>query len=145
MAGLAACSGSGPTLTEPPGSSSAQREDTSTTVVAARPSDLGVGVCVSVPELHAGAVLGHDEVAVSTCDQPHDAEVFAVLPTPADREVAIERCVPDFDAYVGAAYTASSLDVVAVVDDGDAAVPVVCLAHSADFEPLVGSVRGSGR
>ena len=114
-------------------------------------SDLRVGQCYQQPK---------DEqtpwVEVLSCGQPHDAELFAIVPLggqvlPAEAELerlADQACAVQFRAYVGVAPEASRLDfgwwapTKASWASGDRSV--VCSLESADASRLVGSMHGTG-
>ena len=117
-------------------------------------SDLAAGDCIEVPE-------GDDIGALERlpCEEPHDAEVFAIIVHPAEPgtaypgsdalvAVAGEACLGQiFTDYVGVSRDKSQLKHFEIVpqqsawDDGRR--QLVC-AVDADA-PLTGSIRGSGR
>ena len=92
------------------------------------------------------------------CDQPHDAEVYALVehPLPADADFpgddamvqfAAAECLPRFEPFVGTAYGQSRLDVSFVFPQADAwrildDRTLVCSVVPIDGAPLVGSMRG---
>jgi Septum formation len=90
------------------------------------------------------------------CGQPHDVEVFAILPLggqqlPAEAELdqlAEHGCAAQFRTYVGLASDASRLDfdwwtpTKASWASGDRTL--VCILENADASRLVGSMRGTG-
>lgn len=122
--------------------------------------DLAVGDCFDDPSIFSGddsEILG---VASVACDEPHDAEVYALVDLPdgdgasypGDDEVfdrADDLCFEEFEPFVGAAYDDSSLDFIYYVpgadswDEGDRSV--ACMVVDMDGEPLTGSMEGSGR
>jgi hypothetical protein len=143
------------------GASAARTEDTTTTVggTAAPRVALEAGQCGAVDRVPVGGVVDPASVKVVPCAQPHDLEVAAVLDHsaapgaefPGDDALAgyaTEACLERFDAYVGAPYAASRLDVAFVApgaeawEDGDRGI--ACLLYDMDFAPLTGSVRGTG-
>jgi hypothetical protein len=90
------------------------------------------------------------------CGQPHDVEVFAILPLggqqlPTEAELdrlAEPTCTAQFRTYVGVASDASQLDLdwwtptKASWASGDRTV--LCVLENADASKLVGSMRGTG-
>jgi hypothetical protein len=114
-------------------------------------SDLRVGQCYQQPK---------DEqfpwVELLSCPQPHDAEVFAIVPLggqvlPAEtalEQLADNACAAQFRSYVGVAPEASRLDfdwwapTKTSWADGDRTV--VCALGNADSSRLVGSMHGIG-
>jgi hypothetical protein len=121
--------------------------------------DLDVGDCVNVPDDSGPTEVQRlDEFE---CEEPHDAEVFAVDDLTIDDdaypgEAAVtalveEACTGErFDDFVGRDYRESELDVFYLypvermwerADDRE----YVCMAMAGDASPLVGSVEGSGR
>ena len=76
---------------------------------------LAVGDCLIV----SGVGGSGDAVPTVACDQPHEAEVYAVVEVaaadPYDEAEVIasveQECVERFDAYTGEAYATSSLDI----------------------------------
>jgi hypothetical protein len=114
-------------------------------------SDVRVGQCYQQPK---------DEqaqwVELLSCPQPHDAEVFAIVPLagqvlPAEAELerlADKACTAQFRVYVGVAPDASRLDfgwwapTKESWASGDRTV--VCELESADASRLVGSMHGTG-
>lgn len=121
---------------------------------------LEVGQCGDVPRVRVGGALDPARIVEVPCDQPHDVEVASVFEHPSARGVrfpgeanvdgyATDECLRRFEAYVGSPYRTSTLDVAFVApgeegwDDGDRRV--ACIVYHADFAPLTGSVRGTGR
>lgn len=121
---------------------------------------LEVGQCADVPRVRVGAPIDPATMATVPCDQPHTVEVAAVFDHPAGAGVdfpgvaavdgyATDQCLLRFEDYVGTPYEASVLDVAFVApgedgwDDGDRRI--ACVLYHLDFEPLTGSVRGTGR
>lgn len=134
---------------------------TSTAVERSTAEDvpLEAGQCGDVPRLRVGGPIDPAAIDEVSCTQPHDVEVAAVFEHPAGPDLdfpgeaavdgyATDQCLLRFEAYVGAAYEASSLDVAFVApgedgwDDGDRRI--ACVLYHADFAPLAGSVRETG-
>jgi hypothetical protein len=126
-----------------------------------RPSDgqLGEGACFNEFLAAQGEQAVH-QVATVDCAQPHDGEVFAVLaieaaPTdafPGETAVgqqAASLCLARFQPFVGLEYATSRLRIAVLRPTaGTWARPdrtVVCSVYDQALEPLVGSVRSSGR
>lgn len=92
------------------------------------------------------------------CEEPHQNEVYATLTltefdtypgrTAVD-DAAVVMCLDVFEAYVGAPYETSSLDIAFLTpteeswNEGDRGV--TCALYDLNGQPLVGSVRGSGQ
>ncbi len=76
---------------------------------------LEAGDCLLI----AGVGAEVREVPVVACDQPHEAEVYAVIEvtdTGTFEEAAVveeveARCIDEFEAYVGESYSTSRLDI----------------------------------
>jgi hypothetical protein len=97
-----------------------------------------------------------ETVDVVPCSQPHDEEVFAIVPLggqqlPAEAELqrlAEPACTAQFRTYVGVASDASQLDfdwwtpTKESWASGDRTV--LCVLENADTSRLVGSMRGTG-
>lgn len=99
-----------------------------------------------------------EDVPGVPCEQPHDNEIYAIFEheTPdidwpgqdAMDEYSYFACVDRFDAYVGSDYVDSRLEVSFFTpledgwDSGDH--EIVCFLYDLDFNPLTGSMRGSG-
>lgn len=118
-----------------------------------------IGECVNIPD---GDEISDYETV--DCDEPHDAEVYALPQHPdgedapypgqvALEEFASERCEAEFEPYVGTDYATSAIYFTALTptqDAWDAANDreIVCLLvgepSGAGFEQLTGSKRGSG-
>lgn len=120
---------------------------------------LDVGDCVDLgnPDVQVDTI---EELPVRDCDEPHDAEVFAVADLalsseeyPGTETVVAEvqrQCSgPTFEDYVGQDYQSSEIDVFTLYptadgwDNGDQ--EYVCLAINVDRTPLEETVEGSGR
>ena len=126
-----------------------------------RPSDgsVGDGACF-VEYLEAkGDALTH-RLQTAACSIPHDAEVFAVLalpgapgaPYPGETEMTKRSrasCLARFEPFVGIEYATSTLRIAVLRPTattwatGDRSV--VCSVHDEKLEPLVGSMRATGR
>lgn len=151
----ASCTGGG-------GGGEGEAGTTTTTVVrsTAAEAPLEVGQCGDVPRIGVGGPVDPATFDERPCDEPHGLEVAAVFDHPAAAGAgfpgeaavdghAVDDCLRRFEAYVGAAYEASSLDVIFVAPGeagwrrGDRRI--ACLVYDSDFAPLSGSVRGAGR
>ena len=139
-----------------------EAEATTTTVVRTTEevAPVSPGECGNVPRLQVGGALDPATIEVVPCDQPHLMEIGAVFeyPLPPDSDFpgtisvdgyATEQCLERFEAYVGAPYTESELDVLIIApdedgwDDGDRRI--ACVLYHTNFEEITGSVEGSGR
>ena len=134
---------------------------TTTTVLRSTAEDvpLDVGQCGDVPSIDVGGPLDPAAIDDVDCAQPHDVEVAAVFDHPAGASAdfpgvdavdgyATDQCLTRFEEYVGAPYESSALDVAFVApgedgwDAGDRRI--ACVLYHVNFEPLTGSVRGTG-
>lgn len=117
-------------------------------------TEAAVGECVQDPD--DTAEVG--ELDKVDCDQAHDNEVIAVFDLSGDafpgtddvQAQAQERCVEEFEPYVGSTYEESDLDVYTIspteetweeADDRE----VICAVFPLDGSTMEGSVRGSER
>jgi Septum formation len=118
---------------------------------------LQVGDCFNDPEELEQVVF---DVAAVPCSEPHDNEVFALMPFgsafgdsyPGEAtldDYSYEVCGgQSFDSYVGGAYVDSSLEVFSFSpteeswNDGDR--EFVCVLYRIDFGEITGTARGSG-
>ena len=122
--------------------------------------DLRTGDCFDDPTMFTQEIVEVESIDSVPCDQPHDAEVYAVVdlpqgddaPFPGDEEVATaadEACFDRFEAYVGVSYEDSTLDINYYLPiasswaEGDRMV--TCLLIDVDGDPLTGSMKDSGR
>lgn len=116
--------------------------------------DLSVGDCFQTPADMEVAV-----VDVVSCEDPHDEEIYAItqLPHAVDQpypgllavdEAAFTACFDDFQAFVGAPYETSMLDIFWFSPTGESWVEgdrrVVCSVVRVDFQRSVGTARGLG-
>ncbi|RMH75984.1 MAG: hypothetical protein D6683_10605 [Actinomyces sp.] len=152
--------------------SSADGADATTTSVGHLDPATLPGIVVNKYDLHPGECFSQfDEVSeqgrsvVTTrvdCNQPHQAEVYALLQYPAPhpalfpgdeaiRQWAIVNCYDAFEPYVGAPYELSSLEIgvfVPTAENFEDAVAryrgVHCWVHRDDGGELDTSVRASG-
>jgi len=126
-----------------------------------RPSDgaIGEGACfVEYLEAKGDALLHRLQTAA--CSIPHDGEVFAVVTVPGDAAAAfpgetemVKRsqasCLARFEPFVGIEYATSALRIAVLRPTattwaaGDRTV--VCSVYDENLDPLVGSVRLTGR
>jgi len=117
--------------------------------------DLGVGDC-----FNDQADLTESEVSSVTtvdCAEPHDNEIYfeysmadAIFPgNDAATDSALNRCLDEFDAFVGIDYAVSDLDLFPITPtsvswaEGDRVV--YCAVYALDLSKLEGTVRGSRR
>jgi hypothetical protein len=91
------------------------------------------------------------------CSQPHDNEVYAIFDydgaefpgQEAINDVARELCLDRFEAYVGAPYATSVLEVFPITptedswDEGDR--EIICNVYNSDLSKLTQSMRGAAR
>jgi len=122
---------------------------------------LVVGQCFDVPP-EVGAVGTDDaellEVEVMPCDEPHDHEIISAFDHEAASGVAYpgideltanaeDRCIADFETWVGSSFEVSSLDILVLgptaegwsLDDRT----LLCIAARIDGQKLDRSVRAS--
>jgi hypothetical protein len=144
------------------GESGAGGDEPTTTVerTTAEEAPVAVGDCGNVPDLRVGGALDPAAIAPVDCAEPHDVEVGAVFDYPAGAGIefpgtaavdgyATDQCIERFEAYVGAVYEASALDILIVApdedgwEDGDRRV--ACVLYHVDFQDLTGSVAGTAR
>jgi hypothetical protein len=118
------------------------------------------GGCYDLDGLGAGLAVDPAALRPVACEGPHTVEVAAVLDHPLEPGsrfpggeavdgFATEACLERFEAYVGAPYEASRLDVAIVAPDEAGWVAgdrrIACLLYDIDFVPLPGPARGSAR
>jgi Septum formation len=117
---------------------------------------LKAGDCIDTPE---GTEVRR--LRVRACDEPHDAEVFAVVTHPAAPgeafpgadallQYAATECLGQpFTDYVGIPRGQSQLTEFEIVPERQAWAEgrrgLVCAVDNADRSPMTGSVRGSAR
>jgi hypothetical protein len=102
------------------------------------------------------------DLPIVDCAEEHANEVFAVVPyepatddtpypgAPALAEFATQQCQAALEAYVGRPYAQSSLEIAPLYPEEDGWTKagdrsVVCALFARDGEPLIGSVRNTGR
>ena len=145
---------------------SARADRTNDGSIASRGSvlamDLRVGDCFDDPDDLTSAAPGEtvDVVGVEVlpCDAPHDNEVFAIVDHPAGSDAAfpgeealgkhaVERCVDQFEGWVGLPYEESILDVIVIAPQADGwrlgDRSILCAAHRLDLQKLDSSVRNA--
>lgn len=139
-----------------------EAEATTTTVVRTTEEEAPVstGDCGNVPRLQVGGALDPATIELVPCHEPHLMEIGAVFeyPLPPDSDFpgtisvdgyATEQCLERFEAYVGAPYVESEIDVLIIApdedgwDDGDRRI--ACVLYHTNFEQITGSVAGSAR
>jgi len=116
--------------------------------------DLGVGDCFDDQDVESEILV---DVPTVPCSQPHDNEVYfefrmtdAVYPgQQAALEASDERCLDEFEGFVGIDYFESDLEIFSIVptqeswDGGDRTA--LCALYALDFSKLTGSMRGAAR
>jgi hypothetical protein len=117
--------------------------------------DVGVGTCLNDP---GGEVV--TDVDPISCDEPHEFEMIGSVKIPGESfpgdetfDLALERCVPLFEDYVGIAYADSIWWLNAFTpteegwDQGDRVANCLVFQFDADRNilPVTGSARGAGR
>jgi hypothetical protein len=137
-------------------------EATTTTVLrtTAEEAPVATGDCGDVPRLQVGGALDPATIELLGCDEPHLVEIGAVFDYPLGPEsdfpgaisvdgYATQQCLERFEEYVGTAYAASELDVLIIAPDedgwNDGDRRIACVLYHTNFEPITGSVAGSGR
>lgn len=123
------------------------------------------GESESVFELEVGDCFNDDddlsaeatEVEVIDCELPHDNEIFFEYSledgdfpgAETMLEDTLERCVDEFEGFVGTAYEDSDLDVFPIYPtdeswaEGDRVV--YCALYAVDLSKLTGSMEGARR
>lgn len=118
------------------------------------PNTLKPGDCFNDPEAEATEV---EELEAVPCDEPHDNEVFHVFDLddgdyPGDdeaKELGLDGCEPELEAYIGASAEEAGLAIVPVTpteqswNDLDDRT-VICALYKADGTELTGSFKGGG-
>jgi len=156
VAGLAGCGDDGD------GDDGDGSEATTTTVLrsTAEEAPVSPGDCGNVPRIQVGGALDPATIELVPCDEPHLMEIGAVFDYPLGPDAdfpgvisvdgyATAQCLERFDAYVGAPYAESELDVLIIApdedgwDDGDRRI--ACVLYHVDFQELTGTVEGTGR
>ncbi len=96
-------------------------------------------------------------VATVDCAEPHDNEIFfefsmtdASFPgREATVAAAGERCVAEFDGFVGLSYQQSDLDLFPITPTAESWTQgdrvVYCALYALDLSKLTGSMRGAAR
>ena len=139
------------------------------TLVAISSLLLAVTACgdddTSVFELSVGDCFNDDpaagdsvsEVPTVDCSTPHDNEIYfqfsmtdAAFPgQEATRNSSAERCISEFEGFVGLSYAESNLDIFPITptaaswEQGDRVV--YCVLYALDLSKLTGSMRGAAR
>ena len=141
-----------------PDASRAPAPDTRPATPSVPPADGGAGAsdgfaagdCVNDPE-------SGSEFTTVSCEQPHDNEVFAVIPYPSgdgtypgvDEVFAVgdALCLEAFEPYVGEPYVGGTYEYLPIGPTAEAwdlaERDVFCIVYKKSFEPLVGSLRVS--
>ena len=116
--------------------------------------NLKVGDCFNDDPASADVVTS---VATVDCAEPHDNEIFFEFSmTDASfpgREATVaaggQRCVTEFEAFVGLSYEQSDLDLFPITPTTESCAEgdrvVYCALYALDLSKLTGSMRGSAR
>jgi hypothetical protein len=120
------------------------RQPSEVTTVA----DLGRGDCVDAPPFLQGEQPALDDLARADCDDPHDAEVLAVLELDDDQAAAYRPVVPDLvclDTLDGQADVAADDQRLLVAGVADSTSPsagdaLACFGFASDGTRLEGRV-----
>jgi hypothetical protein len=97
------------------------------------------------------------EVPIKPCSEPHDNEIYfefsmteATFPgTDQTLEIAGQRCLDEFEGFVGIGYLDSALEIFPITpteqswSQGDRVV--YCVLYALDLSKLEGSMQGSRR
>ncbi len=116
--------------------------------------DLGVGDCFNDDPDAGDAVAG---VPIVDCALPHDREIYfefsmtdAAFPgREATTQSAAERCITEFQGFVGMSYAESDLEISLLTpsaeswEEGDRVV--YCVLYALDLSKVTGSMRGANR
>ncbi len=116
--------------------------------------DLKVGDCLQLPTTSQATTI-----ARTACTSPHEAEVFALIPTdtqdadahfPGEETLSAQAetaCIDAFKGYVGTPYVSSDLDVTWLTPTQSSWAEedrsIVCLVHAMDAQTLTSSVKDS--
>jgi hypothetical protein len=115
--------------------------------------DLRVGDCFDDQSLD----VEQTEVPLVDCSLPHDNELYfeyamTELAFPGSDAVlgdSFQRCVTEFDAFVGFAYADSALDVYPITPTAESWTAgdrtVYCVLYNLDLSKMEGSMAGSRR
>lgn len=164
---VAGCGGNGslarPSTTTTAGpfgtATSASASDSTASNVASL-TGLAVGQCFDVDQFAAGVPIDPTQAHPRSCTEPHQHEVYAVFahPDPPGAawpgDAAIDawvddRCLAQFEGYVGISYERSTLDMATIRPDkaswkqGDRTV--ACTLHDVDFATLIASMKAASR
>jgi Septum formation len=117
------------------------------------PLDVRIGDCFNDPD-EEGEV---SEVRLLACDEPHDNEAYFLFDIEGDvfsgsdeiEETSDERCIGEFDSYVGVAFDDSVLNAGALFYPTDESWEmgdreVVCALWHGDLEALTRSMKDAG-
>lgn len=116
--------------------------------------DLAVGDCFD-DDPDAGDAVS--SVATVDCGKPHDNEIYfeysmtdAAFPgREATTQSAAERCIAEFEGFVGLSYPESDLDIFPITPTleswGEGDRVVFCALYALDLSKLTGSMRGANR
>lgn len=137
--------------------------DTPETSVSSGPSvstesvfELRPGDCFDEVVVNGEAAEEVETLPMIDCDAPHDYEVFAVFDVegfafPSELEfedLAVEKCLPLFEDYVGSAYETSRLDITWLVPTAEGwrqlDREMTCVLFDIDFKKLTESMSNSG-
>ncbi|WP_075827931.1 septum formation family protein [Cellulosimicrobium sp. CUA-896] len=110
-----------------------------------------VGDCTNDGDVDATEVSSVEAVP---CDEPHDNEVYAAFDVDGDefpgtdeiQVIADERCLAEFEPFVGISYDVSRLGYWPMTPTesswGQGDREVLCLVFDVDLEKLTGSAEG---
>jgi hypothetical protein len=143
-----------PAVTEPSESPPASGAPTTGAGEKVGLGDVRTGDCYNEPE---GAGDSVATVDVVPCQQPHDAEVYAIVPVNSRRlpsddaldELGDRVCAARFRPYVGVPLRDSTLDFTFFTptreswEAGDRTI--ICALGDPDSDPVEGSMRGTRR
>ena len=135
------------------GSTDSTPASTSTSAQMTSVFDLRVGDCFDDQSLD----IEQTEVPLVDCSQPHDNELYfeyamtdpAFPGSDAVLGDSFQRCVTEFDAFVGFAYADSALDVYPITPTAESWTAgdrtVYCILYNVDLSKMEGSMAGSRR
>lgn len=115
--------------------------------------DLTVGDCLRSADLQGEQI---ENIATVSCDEPHDAEIFAATQLPEGdypgeagvRTASEDFCLPEFETFVGVSYLDSELEVYPLLptEDGWNSLgdrEILCIVVSPT--EVTGTVEGAAR
>ena len=114
--------------------------------------DVRVGDCFD----DSGSMSEIESLPAVPCSEPHDNEAYAVFDVALDEypnedamwELANDKCLDRFNAFVGLDYESSSLDIFTMYPSTESWAQndreVICAVYDMETNKLVGSVQGRG-